>query len=221
MSKLKLIHKAIQDILDTLPNHSKRIFLLEDYKPKMRTISIMYNTFRDESKCIYIDKNGAYIAGRGQGQGDKSKMYFSEFDQLELSQESKDYIQSEVNKIVNKQDTRIPTRQIKVGDLLREWCEWRNDDNKDYYVYLGKLQYEESGYYGKDKEPVIKHVYLSIDDKPNLVNIDNRYLRVDEVSAKSKKRFDQIVRKVNDNELEKLRVKSIDKLYSIKNEKWL
>ncbi len=65
-SKLPMIHKAIQDILDELPNFEKNIYLLQDYEYGMDSIAIMYDSYHDGSKIIKIDKGGAYIAGRGQ-----------------------------------------------------------------------------------------------------------------------------------------------------------
>ena len=214
MSKLIAIHKAIQDILDTLPNHSKRIYLLEDYEPNMNTIEIMYDSYREERKCVYIDKNGAYIAGRGQGQGDKSKMYFHEFDQLYLSNEAQSYISTEVEKINGALDTRIPSKDIKVGDLCREYCEKKHISY--HYIYLGKCEitYDHNHNYYKHKRDmgIVKektNIYLSLYDssKYKIVKgydgygIKSGYFS----SSKTKIRFDKKVSIVPVNDVSKMR----------------
>lgn len=136
MNKLQEINKAIQDILDTVPTHSNKIYLLEDYIPDMRDILVMFDSYITERKLIYFDKNGAYIAGRGQGQGDKTKMYFSEFERLNLSEEAIKHIKEEVSKINKKLDNRIPSKEIKPGMLCKEFGFDRNNN----VIYAGKVK---------------------------------------------------------------------------------
>lgn len=218
MSKLKVIHKAIQDILDALPNHSKKVYLLEDYKPEMTSIEIMYDTYYTENKGISLDKNGAYINGRGQGQGDKRKMYFHEFDNIELSKEASDYIEAEKNKITSKLDTRIPTRQIKVGDLCREFIEC--GDNEYFYVYLGKCEYKHRNW--KREEVIInEHIYLNLWQNDNLKDVINSYCSFDECKNKGKIRFDKKISELSNDELSNMRTKFEKKHWDYYGYKWI
>lgn len=217
MSRLKEIHKAIQDILGTCPNHSGKIYLLEPYVPEMRSIEIMYDTYYTERKCLYIDKYGAYINGRGQGQGDKNKMYLHEFDNLTLSQEGREYIDMKVREINASLDTRINSRDIKAGMMCREFVKNRKDGDFDYYtVYLGKIKAIKDyttarSSYLREKGVVESklNVYLRLYKDANITISTNDWGGLEcngyFYHEKSKIRFDKIIKTIDDENLKKLR----------------
>lgn len=218
MNKLKQIHKAIQEILDTLPNHSNKVYLLEDYKYGMNSIHVMFDTYYDEHKTLYLDRNGVYMNGRGQNQGDKSKIYLKDFSKDVISEGDKKLIQIETDKINNKLDTRIPSKDINAGMICKEYT----GDSREYYMlYVGKIErtidYSKSRYQYQRDKGIVKdkiNVYVYLYENTDVKVYESYYVDEDDIyrlktgyfyTKKSKVRFDKIIKSIDDELLEKVR----------------
>ena len=142
MTKKEEIKQAIQNILNTCPHYNNKVYLLEDYKFGMGSIDVMFNTLYNENKCIKLDKNGAYIMGRGQDQGDKHKMYIHEFDNIELSNDTLVKLDEYQKLLVKKLDERIPSKDIKVGDICNQFIKDKDKYHvpsyRCLYLYVGR-----------------------------------------------------------------------------------
>lgn len=163
MTKREQIKQAVQNILDTCPHYNNKVYLLEDYEFGMKSIDVMFETHYEENKCIKLDKNGAYIMGRGQNQGDKSKMYIHEFSGIELSEYTISKLDEYKKSLVSKLDTRIPSKDIHVGDVCNQFIKdkgvYSNPDYRCLYLYVGKC------------EVITEYIDSSIDNKINKYNV--------------------------------------------------
>ncbi len=215
MDKMEMIQQAIQDILNTCPHYENKVYLLGDYKYK-KSIHVMYDSFKDELKSTYIDKHGVYINGRSQRQKDKNKLYLKDFDEFEFIQSELDKVEQKVKEIKDSLDTRIPSKDIKVGDICREYNALQYN-----YIYLGRYEIEINytkcrNSWRRDKD-IIKYkanFYIDLDKEnscelsnikePYYTKINDRKLSYEIKECKTKKRFDKIVGKVNDIQISTL-----------------
>jgi hypothetical protein len=207
MNKLIQIHKAIQEILNNCPSFDNKVYLIEDYVFGMDSIDVMYNTYYHESKILKIDKNGVYILGRNQGQKDKSKMYIHEFNGINLSKDTIDKIEIEKNKISNKLDTRVPSKDIHIGDICREFN--KNASGDYYYIYIGKCELITDFKNKKEIHKEKTNVYINLYEETKFEHKINEYGQFEFEgylnSNKNKIRFDNKIGKINKNIVDKVR----------------
>ena len=104
MNKLELIKKHTQDVLDTCPNYDNKMYIMEDWKPNMGSVSIMFDTFAHELKTVYSSSKGYYINGRSNNRGE-GRIYLHEFVNPDGSMFKYAFDKSEYeNKVVESKD---------------------------------------------------------------------------------------------------------------------
>jgi len=136
------LEKSIFDILSNNPNFEGKVYLLDLPSSDFEWVRVIYDSMSLDSKKVYIDKKGCYINGRGQGQGDKSKMYLKDFENYIETDDWRDFVSKEVTRL-NKKPRAIPINKLKIGCVYLE-----DDDNRSEkgikYTFLGKTKTDES-----------------------------------------------------------------------------
>lgn len=134
------IWKAVQDILDTLPNYQDKVYLLEDYKYEMKRIEVMYDSHASETKQIYIDEQGVYINGRTtSGEG---KFYFKDFNNFNVDKDTANKVIERVEYLKSLKDSLIPSKDIQVGSVIQD-----KDNINIYHLYIGSYKKNNKTYH--------------------------------------------------------------------------
>ena len=198
---LKEINELTLRILEPLPNYKKNIYLLEEYDFEKENILVMYNTGAQERKSLYINHIGVYINGR-ENRDDPSPDYLRDFDNFEFNEKDSKKIQEVIDSKKEKLDTRISSRDIKIGYLCREFKK-KKKRVESYYIYLGKANMIPTESYHKRKEK--QNIYMSVSWR-ELENFKNKNFSKCHVEHKNSKiRFDKIICKYEDKEIIELR----------------
>jgi len=188
MNKLELIQQATNEILSTCPNWEQKIYLLEDYTYGMTHIQVTYDTHATECKTLYFDKNGIYLKGRSQSQGDKTKIYLHEFNGFTMDDATSLKIEQQKLEELKDLDTRIPSKDIQVGMICREYSKHKGCAR--HMAYLGKAR------------------HITTDNKDNLVN--EEFLNI---YGKMNESFDKVV--YFESEKNKIRFDKVEKAISV------